>query len=56
MLKAAEKAVLRATSGKGYFQIEITDLEETFREYFGNQKEFAEINQYCEKIKEKTRM
>ncbi|WAN63425.1 AAA family ATPase [Candidatus Phytoplasma rubi] len=53
MLKAAEKAVLRATSKGGSFKIEITDLEETFREYFGNQKEFAEINQYCDKIKKK---
>jgi len=51
MVKAAEKAARRVTKRGGYVRIEITDLEETFREYFGNQKEFADINEYCEQIK-----
>ncbi len=55
MLNAAEKAARRITKQSVYkpieIQIEMTDLEETFREYFGNQKEFADINKYCEQIK-----
>jgi len=51
MVKAAEKAARRVTEGIGEEQIEITDLEQTFREYFGNQEEVAKINEYCNKIR-----
>ncbi|AYJ01396.1 hypothetical protein CWO85_02690 [Candidatus Phytoplasma ziziphi] len=61
MLNVAEKAVRRVErKNKGVLenkripmQIEITDLEETFREYFGNQLEFEKINTYCNEITEK---